>query len=112
MKLRHDFRGTPNGCLPAVHAEIKGGGSLSSSGLDGESLLGTEILARFSLAGAVGRLPALFPSWDRLVRPVAVSHMKYQVLAHSRLPAPAVDGPSSRNDKSPGQPVGDRVGLS
>jgi hypothetical protein len=31
-------------------------------------------------------LPALFSSWDRLVRPVADSHMKYQALAYFRLP--------------------------
>ena len=76
------------GYLPAMYAEVRRREALVKQlGVwTGTPSWGPEILARFSLAGAVSRLPGLYSSWDRWCAHVADSHMKYPALTHFRLP--------------------------
>jgi hypothetical protein len=80
------------GYLPTMYAEVRHRETLVKQ-LEvwtGKPSWGPEILARFTLAGALDQLPGLFSTWDRWAARVADSHMKYPVLAHFR-------GPRSRN---------------
>jgi hypothetical protein len=76
------------GYLPAMYTEIRRREALVKQleGWTGTPSWGPEIIARLSLAGAVGRLPGLYSSWDRWCAYVADSHMKYPALTHFRLP--------------------------
>jgi hypothetical protein len=76
------------GYLPAMYAEVRRREALVKQlGVwTGTPSWGPEILARLSLAGAVGRLPGLYSSWDRWCAHVGDSHMKYPALTHFRLP--------------------------
>ncbi len=76
------------GYLPPMYAEIRRREALVKQlGVwTGTPSWGPEILARFSLAGAVGRLPRLYSSWDGWCAHVADTHMKYPALTHFRLP--------------------------
>jgi hypothetical protein len=76
------------GYLPAMYAEVRRRESLVKQleGWTGTPSWGPEILARFALANAIDRLPALFGSWDRWCAHVGDSHMKYPALTHFRLP--------------------------
>jgi hypothetical protein len=80
------------GYLPTLYAEVRHRDSrvkeLEIWG--GKPSWGPEILARFTLADALDRLPALYASWDGWCARVADSHMKYPVLTHFR-------GPRARN---------------
>ncbi len=76
------------GYLPAMYAEVRRREALVKQ-LEvwtGVPSWGPEILARFSLAGAIDRLPHLYSAWDRWCAHVADSHMKYPALTHFRLP--------------------------
>jgi hypothetical protein len=80
------------GYLPTLYAEIRHREALVKQ-LEvwtGKPSWGPEILARFALAGALDRLPALFASWDGWCARVADSHMKSPVLTQFR-------GPRARN---------------
>jgi hypothetical protein len=76
------------GYLPPMYAEIRRREALVKQlGVwTGTPSWGPEILARFSLAGAVSRLPGLYSSWDKWCAHVADTHMKYPALTHFRLP--------------------------
>lgn len=76
------------GYLPAMYAEVRRREALVKQleGWTGTPSWGPEVLARFSLVGAVDRLPSLFAAWDRWCAYVADSHMKYPALTHFRLP--------------------------
>jgi len=80
------------GYLPALFAEVRHRDALVKQleAWAGKPPWGPEILARMTLADAVGRLPRLFASWDAWCARVADSHMKYPVLTHFR-------GPRARN---------------
>jgi hypothetical protein len=80
------------GYLPSLYSEVRQREALVKQ-LEvwtGKPSWGPEILARFTLVGGLGRLPALFASWDTWCARVADSHMKYPVLTHFR-------GPRARN---------------
>lgn len=76
------------GYLPPMYAEIRRREVLVKQlGVwTGTPFWGPEILARFSLAGAVGCLPRLYSSWDGWCAHVADTHMKYPALTRFRLP--------------------------
>ncbi len=76
------------GYLPALYSEVKKREATVKQleGWTGAPSWGPEVLARFSMAEAVDRLPALHVSWDAWSARVADSHMKYPVLTHFRLP--------------------------
>lgn len=76
------------GYLPALYSEVKRREALVKQleGWTGTPSWGPEILARFTLAAAVERLPALYTAWDQWAAQVADSHMKYPALTHFRLP--------------------------
>ncbi len=76
------------GYLPPLYAEVRRREALvrQLEGWTGVPSWGPDVLSRFSRAGAVGRLPALYSAWDAWAAHVAVSHMKYPVLTHFRLP--------------------------
>ena len=76
------------GYLPTLYSEIKKREALVKQleGWTGVPSWGPEILARFSLAEGVDRLPGLYASWDYWSAQVADTHMKYPVLTHFRLP--------------------------
>jgi len=76
------------GYLPAIYTEVKKREALVKQleGWTGVPSWGPEVLARFTMAGALDRLPALYASWDEWAASVADSHMKYPVLSHFRLP--------------------------
>ena len=76
------------GYLPTLYSEIKKREALVKQleGWTGSPSWGPEVLARFSLAGAVDSLPGLYASWDYWSAQVADTHMKYPVLTHFRLP--------------------------
>jgi hypothetical protein len=76
------------GWLPALYAEVKNRERLVKQleGWSGSPPWGPEVLARLSLAGAVGRLPSLYESWDGWCAQVSDTHLKYPVLTHFRLP--------------------------
>lgn len=80
------------GYLPTLYAEVRHREALVKQ-LEvwtGKPSWGPEILARFTLVGALDRLPALFASWDGWCARVADSHMKSPVLTQFR-------GPRARN---------------
>lgn len=76
------------GYLPTLYSEVRKREAVVKQleGWTGVPSWGPEILARFSMAGALDRLPALYASWDVWSARVADSHMKYPVLTHFRLP--------------------------
>ncbi len=76
------------GYLPSLYSEVKNREVVVKQleGWAGVPSWGPEILARFVLAGATDRLPALYATWDGWAARVADSHMKYPVLTHFRLP--------------------------
>lgn len=76
------------GYLPAMYSEVKKRETAVKQleGWTGVPSWGPEILARFSMAQAIDRLPSLYASWDTWSAQVADSHMKYPVLTHFRLP--------------------------
>lgn len=76
------------GYLPTLYSEIKKREALVKQleGWAGAPSWGPEVLARFSMAGAVMQLPSLYSSWDSWSAHVADTHMKYPVLTHFRLP--------------------------
>jgi hypothetical protein len=76
------------GYLPTIYGEVKAREALvrQLAGWTGAPSWGPEILARFSLAGAVRRLPRLYETWDTLAARIAETHIKYPVLTHFRLP--------------------------
>jgi hypothetical protein len=76
------------GYLPTLYSEIKKREALVKQleGWAGVPSWGPEILARFSLAAALDKLPAVYSSWDAWSAQVAATHMKYPVLTHFRLP--------------------------
>jgi hypothetical protein len=76
------------GYLPTIYGEVKNREALvrQLAGWTGAPSWGPEILARFSLAGAVDRLPRLYETWDTLSARIAETHIKYPVLTHFRLP--------------------------
>ncbi len=80
------------GYLPSLYVELRHRESLVKQleGWTGKPAWGPEILARFSMLGALGWLPGLFADWDAWCARVADSHMKYPVLTHFR-------GPRARN---------------
>ncbi len=76
------------GYLPSLYAEVRQREALVKQ-LEvwtGKPSWGPEILARFTLVGALDRLPSMFASWDAWCARVADSHMKYPVLTHFRGP--------------------------
>jgi hypothetical protein len=80
------------GYLPTLYAEVRHRETLVKQ-LEvwtGKPSWGPEILARFTLVGALDRLPALFVSWEGWCARVADSHMKSPVLTQFR-------GPRARN---------------
>jgi hypothetical protein len=80
------------GYLPTLYAEVRHRETLVKQ-LEvwtGKPSWGPEILARFTLVGALDRLPTLFASWDGWCARVADSHMKSPVLTQFR-------GPRARN---------------
>ncbi len=80
------------GYLPSLYSEVRHRETLVKQ-LEvwtGKPSWGPEILARFTLAGALDRLPRLLRAWDVWCARVADSHMKYPVLTHFR-------GPRARN---------------
>ena len=80
------------GYLPTLYAEVRHRETLVKQ-LEvwtGKPSWGPEILARFTLVGALDRLPALFVSWDGWCARVGDSHMKSPVLTQFR-------GPRARN---------------
>jgi hypothetical protein len=80
------------GYLPSLYAEVRHREALVKQieVWTGKPSWGPEILARFTLADALDRLPALFEAWDSWSARVADSHLKYPVLTHFR-------GPRARN---------------
>jgi hypothetical protein len=76
------------GWLPALHAEVKNRERLVKQleGWTGAPPWGPEVLARLSLAGALGQLPDLYRAWDSWCAQVSDTHLKYPVLPHFRLP--------------------------
>jgi len=76
------------GYLPSLYSEVKKRERLVKQleGWTGSPPWGPEVLSRLSLAGALGRLPDLYRSWDLWCAAVAETHMKYPVLPHFRLP--------------------------
>jgi len=76
------------GYLPQIYAEVKKREVMVKQleGWAGIPSWGPEVLARFSLAGAVEQLPDVYAKWDEWAASVADSHMKYPVLTHFRLP--------------------------
>ncbi len=80
------------GYLPSLYTEVRQRETLVKQ-LEvwtGKPSWGPEILARFTLARGLHRLPRLFAAWDLWSARVADSHMKYPVLTHFR-------GPRARN---------------
>lgn len=76
------------GYLPSLYVEVRQREALVKQ-LEvwtGKPSWGPEILARFTLLGALDRLPAMFGAWDEWCARVADSHMKSPVLAHFRGP--------------------------
>lgn len=76
------------GYLPAIYAEVKKRETLVKQleGWTGVPSWGPEVLARFTMAGALDNLPGLYANWDKWAASVADTHMKYPVLTHFRLP--------------------------
>ncbi len=80
------------GYLPSLYTEVRHRETLVKE-LEvwtGKPSWGPEILARFTLVGALDRLPRLFVAWDGWCARVADSHMKSPVLTLFR-------GPRARN---------------
>ena len=76
------------GYLPSLYAEVRQREALVKQ-LEvwtGKPSWGPEILAQFTLLGALDRLPRLFTTWDAWSARVADSHMKFPVLTHFRSP--------------------------
>jgi hypothetical protein len=76
------------GWLPALHAEVKNRERLVKqlAGWAGSPSWGPELLARFSLAGAIDELPGMYRAWDIWCAQVSDTHLKYPVLPQFRLP--------------------------
>jgi hypothetical protein len=76
------------GYLPGILGEVRGREATVRrlETVTGTPPWGPEVLASYTLAGALDRLPKLYEDWDKWCARVAETHMKYPVLTHFRLP--------------------------